>query len=118
MIASSLDLESQLIAEEIDNILENYPEELTQEILGISEFRAKIIAYVINRLEQAKIARNEPTRHLKSLKKKVPYRSLELRLAVEQYIIEAITNFLGVNLKPLKQDTLQEKSFVVLSTMY
>jgi hypothetical protein len=117
MIASSIDLESQLIAEEIENILESYPEELTQEHLAISELRIRLTTYVLTRLEQAKITRDKQEGCLNSLKRKLPYRSLELRLAVEQYIIEGIRNVTGVNLKPPAKNSFLEKSFVVLSAL-
>jgi hypothetical protein len=87
--------EQELIDEEIENALELYSDEFYKRILAIREFRHQLIVYVLERVESASVDL-KGKQHLLS-KTKFPYRSLELRLRIEQYIMEGIEQILQIN---------------------
>ena len=80
------DIGHQIVLEEIDNALALYPESLAQKV-NFRDFRQKVITDVTK-----KILLNRLFDHRqKSWRKcKSPYRSLELRLLIEQYAHEVI----------------------------
>jgi hypothetical protein len=103
MVASPVRVNSKcdLIEEELTNVLELYSDELHKKISAIPEFRQKVIADVLDRIETANTD-IQNRQHLLS-KAKFPSRSLEFRLQIERYVHEGIARMLGVNLATLNR---------------
>jgi hypothetical protein len=89
------DLKLALINEEIDNALELYPDEPYKKVFAIPELRQKLIDYVTKGIQEVypviQTTQNLP------VKTKFPYRSLELRLHIENYVHWGIEYILEVN---------------------
>lgn len=84
MLEKKLDSAVKLINEEINQVLEIYPEDPYKRVFTIPELRQKLIDYVMKGIQG-----NYPSdqnRQPLDLKSKLPYRSLELRLRIENYI--------------------------------
>lgn len=80
------DIGHQIVLEEIDNALALYPESLAQKV-NFRDFRQKVITDVTNKILLNRLFDQSK----KSWRKcKFPYRSLELRLLIEQYAHEVI----------------------------
>ncbi|MGK7874909.1 MAG: hypothetical protein AB4426_16900 [Xenococcaceae cyanobacterium] len=91
MVNSSL----LVVMEEIENVLEIYSNHPDWEVFASPQFRQKLINYVINRIQRAYPASEAQPNRL--FLPKLPYRSLELRLRLENYIYEGINYILQTN---------------------
>ncbi len=100
------DLKLALINEEIDNALELYPDEPYKKVFAIPELRQKLIDYVTKGIQEVypviKTTQNLP------VKTKFPYRSLELRLHIENYVHWGIEYILEVNSNRVSHSLAQE----------
>lgn len=95
MSQKTVNLGLELVNEEIDNALELYPEEPYRTIFANPEQRQKLINYVMSGLQGF----FPPTedKPIRPAQEKIPYRSLELRLHVENYVHWGIEYILETN---------------------
>jgi hypothetical protein len=84
-----------VVNEEIESALDLYPDELYKQAFANPELRQKLIDYVMTGIQgiypYLEHRQGLPT------KTKFPYRSLELRLHIENYVHWGIEQLLGVN---------------------
>jgi len=78
----------QMVIEEMENAIALYPDYLSQRIFGTSELRQKIITDVINQVWPPDFGVKFQEKC--SVKRKSPYRSLELRLKIEAIVHQSI----------------------------
>lgn len=85
----------KLIEEEIENLLDVYPEKFYQATFTIPDLHQKLVLYVMNNLPDLYRLIDKGTALL--IKNRFPYHSLELRLQVEDYINAGIADILAEN---------------------
>jgi hypothetical protein len=106
MSQKAVNLGLELVNEEIDNALELYPEEPYHEIFAIPELRQKLINYVMSGLQGLfSVTEDKQNRLTKS---RLPYRSIELRLRVENYVHWGIEYILETNPDYISHTIAQE----------
>jgi hypothetical protein len=90
-----VNLGMEIVNEEIEQALELYPDEPYKKAFASPELRQKLISYVMNKIQEAySCVEKTPNRPQKL---KFPYRSLELRLHIENYVHRGIDRILQVN---------------------
>ncbi|HEY9728798.1 MAG TPA: hypothetical protein V6D50_20295, partial [Chroococcales cyanobacterium] len=95
MSKKTVNLGLELVNEEIDNALELYPEEPYRTIFASPELRQKLINYVMSGLQGFLPSTEDKSN--RPAKETIPYRSLELRLHVENYVHWGIEYILETN---------------------
>lgn len=90
-----VDLGLQLVNEEIDNVLDIYPDQNCKKAFANPELRQKLIDYVMGGIPEAYIYDQDTPKE--TVKDKFPYRSLELRLRVEKYVHWGIDYIMETN---------------------
>lgn len=89
------DLGLNLINEEIDYALELYPDDAYKKAFTNPHLRQQLINYVMAGIQGTyPFVENQ---HNLSVKSRIPYRSLELRLRIESYIHWGIVYLLNLN---------------------
>jgi hypothetical protein len=90
-----VNLGMEIVNEEIKQALELYPDEPYKKVFASPELRQKLISYVMNKIQEAySDLENTPNRQAQP---KFPYRSLELRLRIENYVHRGIERISQVN---------------------
>lgn len=84
-----------VVNEEIDNALELYPDNPYKMAFANPELRQKLVNYVASGLRAIYPALGN--KHSLPVKTRFPYRSLELRLHVENYVHWGIEHLLEIN---------------------
>ncbi|HBB34090.1 MAG TPA: hypothetical protein DDZ80_08030 [Cyanobacteria bacterium UBA8803] len=102
MSKTIVDLGLQLVNEEIDNALELYPDDACKKVFALPELRQKLVDYVMGGIPDAYLSGNVSNRPIKT---KFPYRSLELRLRVEEYVHWGIEYILKTHAHLLNQSS-------------
>jgi hypothetical protein len=95
-----------VVNEEIESALELYPEEPYKKAFANPELRQKLVYYVLSGIQGIyPVLVNKPSLPVKT---KFPYRSLELRLHIENYVHWGIEYLLAPNLDWVDRLTTQE----------
>lgn len=95
-----------VVNEEIENALELYPDEPCKKAFANPELRQKLVNYVMSGIQGIyPILVNKPSFPAKN---KFPYRSLELRLHIENYVHWGIEYLLAANTNWVGHLTTQE----------
>ncbi len=105
MFKGSENLGLMVVNEEIENALDLYPDEPYKQAFANPELRQKLVHYVLSGIQtihpvQAKM-------HTVPVKTKFPYRSLELRLHIENYVHWGIEYLLEANFEQVKHSMVR-----------
>jgi hypothetical protein len=101
-----VNLGMEIVNEEIEQALELYPDEPYKKAFASPELRQRLISYVMNKIQEAySCVEKTPNRPEKL---KFPYRSLELRLCIENYVHRGIDRILQVNSNLVRHSFTQD----------
>jgi hypothetical protein len=91
-----------VVKEEVDNVLESIYETNYARYVIASELRLQLAYYVVERLQKKADRNNDRLRFIFGANK-IPAKSLELRLFLEKFIVEALKDFCQLQREPISR---------------
>ncbi|MBW4647104.1 MAG: DUF1816 domain-containing protein [Kastovskya adunca ATA6-11-RM4] len=105
-LSNFLDLILPIINEEIENVLETYPDHFCQSFFAIPQWYGKLVTYVLPKIPRVGIVIENPSKSLAP--QKIPTSSLEFRLDVESWVRSGIQLICQENFNPLLLHSTQK----------
>lgn len=101
-----VNLKLQVIEEEIENALEHYSQHPYKTAFAIPDWRQKLLSYLLSQVPGSYLVIEDNQKLL--IKNQFSYRSMELRLQLENHIHKGIAQLIQENRNKVTRSTYQE----------